>query len=83
MKKRIFLIAIITIIAASFIFVNYAAAADALKVSISAPVYNPDTNSLTATITNNGARNMIPITLKVPAIKEPKAEMPRAGPARP
>jgi hypothetical protein len=30
-----------------------------------------------------GARTTRPTTLKVPAMKDPKAEIPRAGPARP
>ncbi len=36
-----------------------------------------------ATETRGGARSIRPMTPKVPAIKDPKAAMPRAGPARP
>ncbi len=36
-----------------------------------------------ATEVSGGARSMMPSTLNVPAMNDPKAAMPRAGPARP
>ncbi len=36
-----------------------------------------------AALARVGARNITPMTLIVPAINDPRAEIPRAGPARP
>ena len=38
---------------------------------------------LSAALPSSGARNIRPITPTVPAMNEPKAEMPSAAPARP
>ena len=44
--------------------------------------YSVEVNSR-ANFARGGATNMSPMMLKVPAIKDPKAAIPRAGPARP